>query len=118
MSTIFAKIIAGEAPADIVYRDELVTAFRDIAPVAPTHILVVPNKEIATTNDIADEDGPLIGHMVLIAKRLAAEEGIAENGYRLLINCNRDAGQEVFHLHLHLLGGRPLGPMLARSGGG
>lgn len=114
MSTIFSKIISGEIPANIVYQDELVTAFRDINPQAPTHILIVPNKEIATVNDLAEEDEQVAGRLLLVAKKLAAEEGIAEDGYRLMINCNQHGGQEVFHLHLHLLGGRPLGPMLLR----
>ena len=114
MSTIFSKIISGEIPANIVYQDELVTAFRDINPQAPTHILIVPNKEIATVNDLAEEDEQVAGRLLLVAKKLAAEEGIAEDGYRLMINCNQHGGQEVFHLHLHLLGGRPLGPMLVR----
>jgi histidine triad (HIT) family protein len=114
MTTIFSKIIAGEIPADIVYKDELVTAFRDINPQAPTHILIVPNKAIATVNDLTEEDEQVAGRMLLVAKKLAAEEGIAEDGYRLLINCNDHGGQEVYHLHLHLVGGRPLGPMLAR----
>jgi len=111
--TLFEQIISGEMAADIVHQDDRVTAFRDIAPKAPTHILVVPNKVIATVNDIADDDAALIGHMVLTARDLAAREGIAEDGFRLLINCNRHAGQEVYHLHMHLLGGRSLGPMLA-----
>ncbi len=114
MTTIFSKIIAGEIPADIVYQDDLVTAFRDINPQAPTHILIVPNKEIATVNDLDEADEQVAGRLLLVAKKLAAEEGIAEDGYRLLINCNEHGGQEVFHLHLHLLGGRPLGPMLSR----
>jgi histidine triad (HIT) family protein len=114
MSTIFAKIIRGEADADIVYQDDRVTCFRDINPAAPVHILVVPNKEIATVNDLADEDQMLVGYMFLTAKRLAREEGIDENGYRLIINCNRDGGQVVDHLHLHLLGGRPMGAMVTR----
>lgn len=114
MSTIFSKIIAGDIPADIVYQDELVTAFRDINPQAPTHMLIVPNKEIATVNDLTEEDEQVAGRLLLVAKKLAAEAGIAEDGYRLMINCNQHGGQEVFHLHLHLLGGRPLGPMLAR----
>ncbi|HSS63108.1 MAG TPA: histidine triad nucleotide-binding protein [Gammaproteobacteria bacterium] len=114
MSNIFSKIISGEAPADIVYKDERVTAFRDINPAAPTHILVVPNKIIPTVNDLEEDDAELVGHMVLAAKKLAEEEGVAEQGYRLIINCNRDGGQVVFHLHLHLLGGRPLGPMVWR----
>ena len=114
MSTIFAKIIRGEADADIVYQDDRVTCFRDINPAAPVHILIVPNKEIATVNDLADEDQVLVGYMFLIAKRLAREEGIDESGYRLIINCNRDGGQVVDHLHLHLLGGRPMGAMVKR----
>lgn len=115
MTTIFSKIINGETPADIVYQDEQVTAFRDIRPQAPIHILIVPNKEIPTVNDITVGDEQLIGHMFIVAKQIAAKEGVAENGYRLLINCNRDANQEIFHLHLHLFAGRPLGPMLMRK---
>ena len=115
MSTIFSKIVAGEWPADIVYRDDRVTAFRDINPAAPTHILIVPNREIPTVNDIADEDESLAGHLLLVARDLAKREGIAESGYRLIINCNRDGNQEVFHLHLHLIGGRPLGGMVRRE---
>ncbi|MBR9982119.1 MAG: HIT domain-containing protein [Desulfatitalea sp.] len=114
MTTIFSKIIKGEAQADIVYQDDRVTAFRDIRPQAPTHILIVPNKEIPTVNDISEADEPLIGHMFVVAKEIAAQEGVAESGYRLLVNCNRDANQEVFHLHMHLFAGRPLGPMLMR----
>ena len=114
MSTIFSRIIAGELPADIVYRDDRVTAFRDINPAAPTHILIVPNREIPTVNDLGDEDGALAGHMLLVARDLAKSEGIAESGYRLIVNCNRDGNQEVFHLHMHLLGGRPLGGMVKR----
>ena len=114
MTTIFSKIIAGEIPADIVYQDDLVTAFRDINPQAPTHILIVPNKEIPTVNDLGIEDEQVAGRLLLVARQLAAQEGIAKDGYRLMINCNDHGGQEVFHLHLHLLGGRPLGPMLAR----
>jgi histidine triad (HIT) family protein len=115
MPTIFAKIISGEAPADIVYQDDLVIAFRDIHPSAPTHILIVPNKEIATVNDLTEGDEQVAGRMLLVAKQLAAQEGVAEDGYRLIINCNRNGGQEVFHLHMHLIGGRPLGPMLQRT---
>ena len=114
MSTIFSRIIAGEVPADIVYRDDRVTAFRDINPAAPTHILVVPNREIPTVNDLADEDAALAGHMLLVARDLAKSEGIAESGYRLIINCNRDGNQEVFHLHMHLIGGRSLSGMVKR----
>lgn len=114
MTTIFTKIIQGEIPSDIVYQDDLVTAFRDINPNAPVHILIVPNKVIATVNDLSEEDEPIAGRMLLAAKKVAEQEGIAQDGYRLIINCNEHGGQEVFHLHLHLLGGRPLGPMLAR----
>lgn len=112
MANIFEKIIAGELPADIVYKDDRVTAFRDIHPKAPTHILIIPNKVIATANDIEATDAALIGHLFIVAARLAREENIAGDGYRLIINCNEHGGQEVFHLHLHLLGGKPLGPML------
>lgn len=112
MPSIFSQIISGDIPSTIVYRDDRVTAFRDIAPQAPVHVLVVSNKEIATTNDIAESDEALIGHMITVAAGIAKKEGIAESGYRLLMNCNKDGGQEVFHIHLHLMGGRPLGPML------
>ena len=112
MPTLFERIIAGEIPAQVVFRDDRVIAFRDIQPRAPTHILIVPNKAIPTANDIADEDEPLIGHLFTVARDIAKQEGIAENGYRLIINCNAHGGQEVYHLHLHLVGGRPLGPMV------
>jgi histidine triad (HIT) family protein len=112
MTTLFTKIIEGEIPADIVYQDDLVTAFRDINPAAPTHILIVPNKEIPTVNDLEEADEQVAGRLLLVAKKLAAQEGIAENGYRLIVNCNKHGGQEVFHLHLHLIGGRSLGPMI------
>lgn len=115
MPTLFEKIIAGEIPAAIVYKDERVTAFRDIRPAAPTHILIVPNKPIPTVNDVADDDEPVLGHLFTVARDLARQEGIAENGYRLIVNCNAHGGQEVYHLHLHLLGGRPLGPMVVRT---
>ena len=114
MTTIFSKIIAGELPADIVFQDERVTAFRDINPAAPTHVLIVPNKAIPTADDIEPDDEALIGHMVLTAQRIAREEGIAEAGYRLIINCREDGRQEVPHLHLHLMGGRDMGPMVLR----
>jgi histidine triad (HIT) family protein len=114
MTTVFSKIIRGELSADIVYRDEYVTCFRDIDPKAPVHILIVPNKEIATVNDLEEADQGLAGRMLLVAKQLARQEGIAESGYRLILNCNRDGGQEVYHLHLHLMGGRPMGPMVRR----
>jgi len=110
--TLFSKIIRRELPADIVFQDERVTAFRDINPQAPTHLLIVPNKVIPTVNDITPEDEGALGHMLVVAKQLAEREGVAEDGYRLLINCGRHANQEVFHLHMHLFGGRPLGWMI------
>lgn len=112
MPTLFEKIVAKELPAKIVHQDDRVTAFRDINPQAPVHILIVPNKPIPTANDIADEDEALIGRMFVVARDLAKQEGIAENGYRLIINCNSHGGQVVYHLHMHLVGGAPLGPML------
>ena len=102
---IFCKIVAGEIPSTQVYRDEQVTAFRDINPAAPVHVLIVPNRHIASVNDLTAEDEPLIGHLFSVAKQIAAEEGIAESGYRLIVNTGPDGGQVVFHLHLHLLGG-------------
>ncbi len=115
MTTIFSKIIAGEIPAEKVFQDDRVTAFKDINPQAPIHILIVPNKEIPTVDDVADEDEATLGHMIVVAGHIAREQGIAENGYRLIINCRDDGGQEVYHLHMHLMGGRNLGPMLVRN---
>ncbi|MEP7312185.1 MAG: histidine triad nucleotide-binding protein [Pseudomonadota bacterium] len=111
MATLFERIIAGELPANIVYRDDEIIAFRDIHPRAPVHILIVPHKPIPTANDIGDGDAALIGRLFIVARDLARNEGIADDGYRLVINCNRHGGQEVYHLHLHLIGGEPLGPM-------
>ncbi len=111
--TIFSKIIRQEIPTPLLYQDELVSAFRDIAPRVSTHILIVPNKLIATVNDVVDADELTMGRMITVARKLAKEEGIDENGYRLIINCNEDGGQEVFHIHMHLLGGQRLGPMLS-----
>lgn len=106
--TLFAKIARREIPAQIVYQDDDVTAFRDVKPEAPTHILIVPNKIIPTLNDATAEDQLLLGKLLLTAQKLAREMGIAEGGYRVVMNCNADAGQSVFHIHLHLLGGRKL----------
>jgi len=111
--TIFSKIIRREIPADIVWQDELVTAFRDISPQAPTHILIVPNQLIPTANDVEAEHEAALGRMMVVAAKIAKQEGIAEDGYRLIMNCNKHGGQEVYHIHLHLVGGRPLGPMLS-----
>jgi histidine triad (HIT) family protein len=112
MPTLFERIVSGELPATIVHRDERVTAFRDVNT-APQCILIVPNKAIPTANDVVDDDESLIGHLFTVARDLAKREGIAADGYRLIINCNAHGGQEVYHLHLHLLGGKPLGPMVS-----
>jgi histidine triad (HIT) family protein len=107
--TIFSKIINREIPADIVYEDDDILAFRDIAPQAPVHILVIPKVQIATANDIQPAQAELIGNMVLAAQKIAQQEGIAEDGYRLVMNCNQHGGQVVYHIHLHLMGGHQLG---------
>ena len=112
--TIFSKIIRKEIPAAIVYQDNLVTAFRDISPQAKTHILIIPNKFIPTVNHVSEEDEQALGRLLTVAAKIAKEEGIAEDGYRLIMNCNKHGGQEVFHIHMHLLGGEPLGKMLAK----
>lgn len=105
-SCVFCKIISNEARADILYRDEQVTAFRDIHPAAPTHILIVPNKHIESVNTLEPSDEPLVGHLYTVACKLAEQEGIAKGGYRLITNTGPDGGQSVFHLHVHLLGGK------------
>ena len=105
---IFCKIIAKEIPSELLYQDDLVTAFRDIEPAAPVHILIVPNKHIPSMNEVVPEDEALIGHLHTVAQKLAVEEGIAEKGYRLVINTGDDGGQVVYHIHLHLMGGKPL----------
>lgn len=105
---LFCKIINGDVPADVVYQDDDVLAFRDISPQAPTHVLVIPRKHIATLNDIQPDDAELVGKLYLAAQKIAADEGIAEPGYRAVMNCNAGAGQTVFHIHLHVLGGRNL----------
>lgn len=106
---IFCKIATGKINTEFVYHDDQVVAFRDLNPQAPAHILIIPRRHIATTNDLTEGDATLIGRMTLAAKTIAAQEGIAERGYRTVLNCNAEAGQSVFHLHLHLLGGRPMG---------
>ncbi len=106
---LFCKIVAGDIPADIVYESESAIAFRDISPKAPTHVLVVPRAHIATANDIEPAHERLVGSLFTAARSIAESEGLAERGYRLVMNCNEGAGQSVFHLHLHVLGGRPLG---------
>lgn len=108
MECIFCKIAKGTLPANIIYQDKQIVAFDDIYPKAPQHKLIIPRKHIATLNDLSAEEENLVGHMILTAKKLAIELGIAEKGYRILINCNDEGGQVVYHLHLHLCGGRPL----------
>ncbi|MDP8078638.1 purine nucleoside phosphoramidase [Phocoenobacter skyensis] len=112
--TIFSKIISKEIPADIVYQDDLVTAFRDISPQAKTHILIIPNKFIPTVNHVTTEDEKVLGRLITTAAKIAKQEGISEDGYRLIMNCNQHGGQEVFHIHMHLVGGEPLGKMLSK----
>jgi histidine triad (HIT) family protein len=106
--TLFGKIIRREIPADIVYEDDDVLAFRDINPQAPVHVLFIPKRAVATLNDASDADAAMIGKLILTAARWAKQQGFAESGYRCVINCNRDGGQTVFHLHLHLLAGRQM----------
>jgi histidine triad (HIT) family protein len=106
--TLFSKIIRREIPADIVFEDEHVLAFRDIHPQAPVHVLFVPKRAVPTLNDLAEDDAALAGRLLLAAAAYAKREGFAEAGYRTVMNCNRDGGQTVFHIHLHLLAGRPL----------
>lgn len=108
---LFLKIIDREIPADIVYETDELLAFRDIAPKAPTHILIIPKVHIRTVNDLEPKHSELVGKMFLIAAELADQEGISEDGYRLVMNCNRAGGQVVFHIHLHLLGGREMGSL-------
>lgn len=106
--TIFTKIINKEIPADIVYENDDVLAFNDITPQAPTHVLIIPKKPIATINDIQTQDAELVGKLFLAAQAIAKAQGFDDNGYRVVMNCNEDAGQSVFHIHLHLLAGRKL----------
>lgn len=116
--TVFSKIVSGEVPADVVYRDDLVTAFRDLSPQAPVHVLIVPNEPVATAADVTSEHEAALGRLFTVARRVAEAEGLQDDGYRLIVNCKAHGGQEVFHLHMHLLGGRPLGPMLSGDTGG
>ncbi len=105
---IFCRIVAGQIPADILYQDDGFLAFRDISPQAPTHVLVIPKTHIASSADLTDDHVELAGRLTIIARNLAEKEAIAESGYRLVINCRSDGGQQVPHLHLHLIGGRQL----------
>lgn len=112
--TVFLKIVRGEIDADVVYRDELVTAFRDLHPQAPVHVLIVPNHPIPTAADVTRDDEAALGRLFTVARLVAEQEGL-DDGFRLIVNCKTHGGQEVDHLHVHLLGGEPLGPM--RPGG-
>lgn len=103
---IFCQIVAGKSPSQMLYQDERVSAFRDIHPVAPTHVLVVPNRHIASVNDLTSEDECLVGHLFTVARQIAQQEGIDQTGYRLIVNTGPHAGQIVFHLHLHVIGGQ------------
>lgn len=108
MDCLFCKIANKDIASDLVYEDDQVVAFRDISPQAPTHILVIPIRHISTLNELGENDKSLIGHMAFVAKQIAAQEGIAEDGYRLVFNCNGHGGQTVFHIHMHVVGGRQL----------
>lgn len=106
MSCIFCKIVSGESPAQVIFRDDLVTAFRDIHPIARTHLLIIPNRHIASVNELEAGDELLVGHMITVAKELAVREGVAEDGYRLILNTGSHGGQTIPHLHLHLIAGK------------
>ena len=106
--TIFSKIIRREIPADLVYEDEQTLAFRDISPQAPTHILVIPKEPLASIADAREQDAALLGHLMVVARKVAYDEGILEDGFRLVVNTGKSGGQTVPHLHIHILGGRPL----------
>ncbi len=108
MDCIFCKIVEGEIPSDIVYEDEEIIAFRDINPKAPVHIIIIPRQHIAALSDLSEDDAALVGRLALVANQLAQKEGIAERGYRVFINCGKEGGQVVPHLHMHLVGGRQL----------
>ena len=114
--TLFSRIVRRELPADILYQDELVTAFRDIAPKRPTHVLIVPNRVVPTVDDVGEigsvEDEAMLGRLLTVARRIARDEGVAEAGYRLVVNCREHGRQEVAHVHVHLLGGADCGPMI------
>ena len=105
---LFCKMVSGEIAPDIVFENEDVLAFRDMNPQAPLHVLVIPKTHIATVNDLTPEDAVLVGKLYLAAQQIAADEGVAEPGYRMVMNCNPEAGQSVYHIHLHVLGGRPM----------
>ncbi len=105
---LFCKIVAGEIPSEKIYEDDLVISFRDINPQAPVHLLIVPRQHVTTLNDLEADHQSLCGHLILTARKLAAEQGIDESGYRIIMNCNQEGGQTVYHIHMHVLGGRQL----------
>jgi histidine triad (HIT) family protein len=109
MDCLFCEIAKGREPAKIIYQDKYIVAFDDIYPKAPQHKLIIPRKHLTTFNDLTPEDNELISHMFLMAKKIASDIGISQSGYRISINCNADGGQVIYHLHLHLLGGKKLG---------
>lgn len=113
--TIFSKIIRKELPSDMLYQDELVTAFRDIHPQRPTHVLIIPNRHIPSVDDVTADDEATLGRLFTVARQIARDEGISDSGYRLIINCGEHGRQEVPHIHMHLLGGDDVGPMLTRK---
>lgn len=108
MDCLFCKLVAGEIPATVLYEDEHVIAFEDIMPQAPEHFLVIPKKHISTLNDLTEADTMVMGMLPLIASKVAKQKGIAEDGYRVVMNCNKDGGQTVYHIHMHVLAGRQL----------
>lgn len=108
-SCIFCQIVQGQSPADFAYKDDRVVAFADIHPRAPVHLLIIPTRHITSMAEVTDEDTELLGHMLQVARKLAEQHGIHETGYRIVTNCGADAGQIVFHLHFHLIGGKSLG---------
>lgn len=116
MDCIFCKIVEGDIPAQKVYEDEQIIAFHDIRPAAPVHLLIIPKKHIATLNDISQEDQKVLGRIIMVASQLAREHGIAESGFRVVNNCGKDGGQEVYHIHFHVMGGSRLGPLFSQSG--
>ncbi len=107
--TLFGKILRGEIPAERVWEDEHCIAFRDINPATPTHVLVIPRRHIESANAFRESDKELLGHLMWVASQIAKQEGVADDGYRLVVNCNPAGGQTVDHLHMHILGGRPMG---------
>jgi histidine triad (HIT) family protein len=112
---VFCKIVKGELPAKVVYEDDLIMAFHDINPQRKVHVLIIPKKHISSMNDLTEEDKEVMGHLMVKVPEIAKKLGIAEDGYRLIVNTGKHGGQEIYHIHFHLLGGEPVGPMLCRK---